>query len=190
VTTAYPLTWPETMPRSKMRERGAFKTSLAGALKNVQTSLKLFAKDSGKACSGVVISSNVSLGAERPADPGVAVWFGWDGLQVCIPVDRYQTVEANLQAIHHVIEARRVELRHGTLALVRASFQGFKALPPPSGGHWSDVLGVTKMATEADIETAYRKAAKGAHPDTGGSTDAMARLNSARQSALKDRASH
>jgi hypothetical protein len=57
-----------------------------------------------------------------PADPGVAVWFTWDGMQVCIAVDRYQKVASNLQAIHHIIEARRVELRHGTLALVRASF--------------------------------------------------------------------
>ena len=31
-------------------------------------------------------------------------------------------------AIHHIIEARRVELRHGTLALVRATFAGFLAL--------------------------------------------------------------
>ena len=52
---------------------------------------------------------------------------------MCIPVDRYNSVEANLQAIHHIIEARRVELRHGTLALVRASFTGFKALPAPAG---------------------------------------------------------
>lgn len=29
---AYPLCWPPTIPRSKQRERGAFKTSLAGAL--------------------------------------------------------------------------------------------------------------------------------------------------------------
>lgn len=187
MTTAYPLTWPATIPRSKVRERGAFKTSLSGALKNVQNSLKLFAKDSAKNITGLVISSNVTLGAERPTDPGVAVWFTWDGLAVCIPVDRYQTVESNLQAIHHVIEARRVELRHGTLALVRASFTGFTALPPASGSHWSAVLNVPKDAKPDDIERAYREAAKKAHPDTGGSTDAMARLNAAREAALRDR---
>jgi hypothetical protein len=66
------------------------------------------------------LDPHASLGASRPSDPGVAVWFTWDGLGVCIAVDRYQTVEANLQAIHHIIEARRTELRHGTLALVRA----------------------------------------------------------------------
>lgn len=187
MTTAFPLTWPATIPRSKSRERGAFKTSLAGALRNVQNSLKLFARDSGKPLTGLVISSNVTLGVERPADPGVAVWFAWDGLQVCIPVDRYQTVESNLQAIHHVIEARRVELRHGTLALVRASFTGFTALPPSRNEHWSDILKVPKDAKPEDIESAYRREAKKAHPDAGGSDAAMAKLNQARETALRER---
>src|SRR5690606_17715328 len=117
---AHPLTWPPHIARAKTREAGKFRTTLSGALNNVETSLKLFGRDSGKKVDGLVISSNYSLGDRRPSDPGVAVWFTWDGMQVCIPVDRYTTVEANLQAIHHVIEARRTELRHGTLALVRA----------------------------------------------------------------------
>lgn len=39
---AWPLTWPETIPRTPRREAGSFKTSLAGALKNVQDSLRKF----------------------------------------------------------------------------------------------------------------------------------------------------
>lgn len=175
------------MPRSRMRERGKFSATLASALKNVETSLRLFAKDSGKGISALTISSNVTLGREGPTDPGVAVWFTWDEIQVCIPVDRYQTVAANLQAIHHVVEARRVELRHGTLALVRASFQGFKALPPAGASHWSDVLKVPRDAKPEDIENAYRREAKKAHPDMGGTNEAMTRLTAARTSALKDR---
>lgn len=186
MTAAYPLTWPETIPRHRAREKGAFKTSLSSALKNVEGSLKLFARDSGKAISGLVISSNVTLGLEKPNDPGVAVWFTWDGLQVCIPVDRYQTVASNLQAIHHVIEARRTELRHGTLALVRASFTGFKALPPPAGSRaWHEVLGVPPNATRLEVERSYREKAKTAHPDAGGSEAAMSDLNKARDEALK-----
>src|SRR4028119_2360758 len=114
--TAYPLTWPSQFPRARSRENGAFKTPPETAIKNVQKSLELFAKDSGKKLEGLVISSNVTLGQSKPADPGVSVWFTWDGLQVCVPVDRYHTVASNLQAFHHIIEARRVELRHGTLA--------------------------------------------------------------------------
>lgn len=189
MTTAYPLAWPPGFPRTKSPEKGRFQTSLAGALKNVRSSLDRFAKDSGKALAGLVISSNYSLGDERPRDPGVSVWFTWDGLQVCIPVDRYADVAANLQAIHHVIEARRTELRHGTLALVRASFSGFAALPPPSGTRsWRVVLGFSHDANlyRDDAEARYKALAMKAHPDAGGSTDRMAELNAAIAAARKE----
>lgn len=190
---SFPLTWPDGWPRTKSREPGRFKTSLSAALKNVRDSLQLFGRDSGRTVSNMVLSSNVTLGVTKPVDPGVAVWFLWDGEIRCIPVDRYSSVEANLQAIHHVIEARRVELRHGTLALVRASFRGFTpALPAPGAKrHWSEVLEFqTRNAAEvgADaIDARYRRLATLRHPDKpGGSHDAMAELNRARDEALRE----
>lgn len=188
--TAYPLVWPANVPRSKAREKGSFKTSLAAALDNVRGELTRFANDSGRPMSELVLSSNVSLGVPRPSDPGVAAWFKWDGMQLCVPLDRYLTVEANLQAIYHIISARRTELRHGTLALVRATFTGFTALPARSAGprHWTDVLGVSPIAARADIEAAYRQRAAKAHPDApGGSHEAMVELNRARYEALRER---
>jgi hypothetical protein len=187
--SAYPLTWPAGFPRAKYREHGKFKTALPAAIKNVQGSLRMFASDSGKKLEQLVISSNVSLGFDSPADPGVAVYFTWDSLQVCIPVDRYHAVASNLQAIHHIIEARRVELRHGTLALVRATFQGFLALPAPAGArHWREVFDVEPGATvTADtIRTLYRQLASERHPDKGGTDAAMAELNAARDQALRE----
>lgn len=184
--SAYPLQWPDMMPRASRREVGQFKTSLPAALKNVETSLRLFGENSGKPVTDIVLSSNVTLGSTRPTDPGVAAWFTWEGQQVCIPVDRYSTVEANLQAIHHVIEARRVELRHGTLALVRATMKGFVALPAPKS--WRAVLEIAPTAnvtTEA-LRTAYRDAAQRAHPDKGGSDDRMAEVNEAYDRAKRE----
>lgn len=184
----YPLSWPTHIPRSKSRETGRFSTTISKALDNVRGSIQRFANDSGKTVSGIVISSNYSLGVSRPLDPGVAVWFTWDGLQVCIPVDRYTSVESNLQAIHHIIEARRVELRHGTLALVRASFMGFKSLPPPEKNHWQ-ILGLDKpggTVNREKITEAYRALAAKNHPDAGGSDAAMAELNAARDAALRE----
>ena len=187
---AYPLSWPGGFPRSKAREKGSFKTTLAGALNNVQDSLRKFASDSNKKLDGLVISSNVTLGVQRPDDPGVSVWFVWDGLGVCIAVDRYSSVEGNLQAIHHIIEARRTELRHGTLALVRATFTGFLALPAPLGSSWRDVLGFTgerNVISEALLRERYRSRASSAHPDKIGGTNAeMATLNQAYDQAKKE----
>lgn len=183
--TAYPLTWPSQFPRAKYREDGRFKTALPKAIKNVQTSLRGFASDSGKQLKGLTISSNVTLGSDAPADPGVAVWFEWDDMQVCIPVDRYRSVASNLQAIHHILEARRVELRHGTLALVRATFTGFRALPAPAGKRWWEVLGVPQEADAGAIQAAYRRLSSAAHPDRGGDAARMAEINRARDEALK-----
>lgn len=186
---AYPLQWPQGFPRSKTRERGRFQTGYDQALANVVRSLKLFGDDSGKKIESPVLSTNRDmLGRYDNDDPGVAVWFTWDGIQVCIPVDRYDSPSANLQAIHHIIEARRVELRHGTLALVRATFTGFKALPAPAGTHWRDVLGLngSPRIIRADVETAYKRLAQERHPDKGGSDDAMADLNRARDMALRE----
>lgn len=183
--TAYPLTWPQGFPRAKARESGKFKATLAGALKNVQDSLRMFASDSRKKLEDLIISSNVTLGAQRPDDPGVAVWFTWDGLSVCIAVDRYSTVEANLQAIHHILEARRVELRHGTLALVRATFTGFRALPSPTGEQWWAILGVKSNAPRQEIDAAYRMLRSKHHPDKGGDVDQFQRVQRAYESATK-----
>ena len=188
MTAEYPLQWPTQMPRSARREKGLFKTTLQGALKNVKDSLRRFSTDSGKALENVVISSNVTLGNEKPADPGVSVWFVWDGMQICIPVDRYDSVAANLQAIHHVMEARRTELRHGTLALVRATFHGFQALPAPAGRPvkrpWWEVLGVNQNCTRQEAIAAFQKLAKERHPDvSGGSVEKMSELNVARDEA-------
>jgi hypothetical protein len=195
---SYPLHWPQGFPRTAAREKGAFKTEFSSALHNVSSSLRMFGNDSGKAISAVVMSSNMapaglaSDGSVRSGDklddPGVAVWFVWEGMQVCIPVDRYASVASNLQAIHHIIEARRTELRHGTLALVKATFSGFKALPAPAGTHWKEVLALPagRRVTRELIEEQFKTLAAVRHPDKGGSTDAMAKLNAARGSALKE----
>lgn len=190
---AYPLQWPPGFPRWKSsRGSSQFKTDFDAALRNVRKSLELFGKDSGKPISNPVLSSNIDMNpltantGTRPSDPGVAVWFSWDGIQICIPVDRYATPAANLQAIHHIIEARRVELRHGTLALVRATFTGFMALPSPEGKHWSDVLQCRRDATPAVIDQQYKRLARDRHPDRGGSVNAMTELNNARETALRE----
>ncbi len=182
---AFPLSWPTHIARAQRREAGQFRTDLAGALGNVRKSLEAFGRESGKPVSGIVLSSNVTLGHDKPTDPGVAVWFTWEDAQICIPVDRYATPAANLQAIHHVLEARRTELRHGTLALVRATFQGFRALPAPKAPH--EILGVAVNASADQVQTAWRKAIASAHPDQGGSEARAAELNAARDAMLGNR---
>ena len=185
MTQAYPLHWPKEWPRTHRVSSSQFRTSISGALNNVQESMRKFGADSGRKIENMVISSNVTLGEQRPADSGVAVYFTWDGISTCIAVDRYKKVEENLQAIHHCIEAERTKLRHGGLNLVRAAFRGYAALPPPGATKpWRQVLGECHTLSEAN--GAYKTLARRLHPDNGGSDAAMADLNAAIEQARKE----
>lgn len=187
MTTAYPLAWPDAWPRTTSRSKSQFKTSLEGAIKNVESSLKMFANDSGKKIEGLMVSSNFQLMSRNPADPGVAVYFTWDGLSTCIAVDRYQKIEENLQAIHHCIEAERTKLRHGGINLVRAAFRGYAALPPQRGSNWWDVLECRQDMTLETIEKQYKRIAADHHPDKGGDPAKMSAINAAIRTARKEK---
>ncbi len=175
---AYPLHWPPGFKRTKSRGSSRFNSSIAGALKGVQDELRLLGKDTSRPATNLIISSNVTLGQQRPKDPGVAVWFTWGDLPVCFPCDRYDRVECNLRAIGLIIESHRTIMRHGGLNLVEAAFRGFSALPPPRGADgqieapadWRSQLGFASDSEpdEAAIKSAWKERVKRDHPDRGG----------------------
>ena len=77
-------------------------------------------------------------------------------------------------------------MRHGTLALVRATMKGFVALPAPTWRKaWHEVLNVKSSATVSEINEAFKRLAAERHPDRGGSHTMMAELNVARDDGLK-----
>lgn len=182
----YPLAWPEGLPRTERKASSQFRTSLSAAINNVKKSLAAFGSDTNKPVKDVAVTSNVAgIAFEAPSDTGVAVWFDWDGAQRCIAVDRYPKVEDNLQAIHHILEARRTEMRHGGLHIVRQTFKGFVALPAPEGKRdWRTVLGLSGPVTADQVRAAFKERSKSAHPDKGGSNEAMSELIRARDEGL------
>lgn len=165
--TAYPLHWPEGWERTKRPDSSRFNTSLSRSLNNVNKALELFAADSGHKVENILISSNVTLGQQRPSDSGVAVYFSWNGISTCIAVDRYKKCEENLQAIYRCVEAERVKLRHGGIHLVTAAFRGYAALPPGTGlsDEWWIVLEVQKSAPLSAVNLAYKTLRSKYHPD-------------------------
>lgn len=182
----YPLAWPDGLPRTERKAYSQFRTSLSAAIGNVRKSLAAFGSDTGKPVKDVAVTSNVAgIVLKPPSDTGVAIWFDWDGAPRCIAVDRYPKVEDNLQAVHHILEARRTEMRHGGLHIVRQTFKGFVALPAPAGKRdWRTVLGLSGPVTIDQVRGAFKKLSKTAHPDKGGSNDAMSQLVRARDEAL------
>lgn len=174
MTVAYPLAWPQGFPRNKDFTKARSQPSVNTAVSNVMAELKRFGKDTDREVTEIVISSNVTLTNPRPADPGVAVYFIWEKVQACIAVDRYHWPEENLQAIALILEAERTKLRHGGFNILRASFRGYAALPPPTdkagllAKPWWEVLKVKDTATLEEARAAYLAATKAHHPDKGG----------------------
>jgi len=192
----YPLEWPIGVPRQQFREAGRFKRgiTLAEAIKEVLAELRrarVFSTD-------VFISTNVRVrldglpySGERPmnGDPGVAVYWRKNDQLHAMAIDRYTSVEANLHAIALSIDALRAMERYGTKQMSDRAFGGFAALPAKaSASSWRAMLGLEneKHIGFDTVERAYRKALLTAHPDHGGSTEAMSRLTEARADALRE----
>jgi hypothetical protein len=182
--TAYPLCWPSGWPRTEVarKENGKFKQSLAGALNNLKVECERLG---GK---NLILSSNYTLGNERPAESGVVAYFDLDSSQIAIPCDRWKLVEHNVQAIALTIEAMRGMERWGAKHMIKAMFTGFKALPQKATGiNPMEALGLdpAKQYSEADITAAFRQRSKLEHPDMAtGSHEKFAALREAHDLAM------
>lgn len=157
---AYPLSWPTGWPRTEARSRALFKAELAGALHKLRREVKMMG---GKA---LVLSSNYTLGAETPKDPGVVCYFDWQGLPMAIPCDRWDRIADNCRAITLTIEAMRGMERWGAKHMIKAMFSGFKQLPAKSeSSDWWRPLGLAMNASTAQVKEAHRLLVLKFHPD-------------------------
>lgn len=194
IEKSYPLRWPEGRPRTFVHLRKPALWKHEGRSLTLTTGFnRLWSQlnsitPAGKSwrTDGHVLSSNIRYtrtGARDqnfrrdPEDPGVALYFRLDKQPLVLACDRWTTVQDNLAAIAAHIEALRGQERWGVADLAQA-FAGHVALPAPET--WWQILGVTSSATPADIDAAWRTLIRAAHPDHGGSDQAAARLNRAR----------
>lgn len=163
--TAYPLAWPFGWPKTELirKEDARFKTTLSAALSMLKDEVCLLG---GK---NLVLSSNYTLGVKNPKESGVVAYFDYENQPVAIPCDRWRRVEHNVKAIALTVEAMRGMDRWGAKAMIKAMFQGFKALPAATDGNWWDILGVAQNASRDFVKEAYRGLVKKHHPDAGGS---------------------
>lgn len=188
----YPLRWPVGWPRTDYTIVGKFRVSREKALKDLVYELEYID------ASNVVISTNHELrvdGQPRrdrwPDDHGVALYFTRNGKEVCIPCDKFASIDANIRAIGVTLTILRQLERYGTSQMVDAAFAGFTAIPayatsgtpivPPQP--WYDVLHVAPDAPDYIVEAAYKGAMKNSHPDTGGSQERFEAVQRAYQEA-------
>lgn len=206
--TSYPLAWPAGWKRTQARTRAKFvgkagrrvlgengavshweakrDLTIEQATKRVLLELSRF----GVPDWNIIISTNLQLrqdglpksGQANPKDPGAAVYWHKDKQQRCMAVDRYDRVVDNLAAIAATLDAMRAIERHGGAAILDRAFVGFKALTAPEQPF--QVLGVGANASKDEIDRAYKRLAAEHHPDRGGDSQTMARINAARDQLL------
>jgi len=129
---SYPLHWPPGRTRSPRQERARFKTSLSSARDAIFSEIRLMG---GKS---VILSTNQKLRLDglpyasgpRIDDPATAVYFNYDGDNVCFACDRWDLLQDNLQAIAKTIEALRGIARWGTGDMVKAALRVPRNLSP------------------------------------------------------------
>lgn len=211
VIKAYPLQWPAGWKRTAagLQQSGRFakrvnsgysyprneSVSIAEAMQRLLAELDRM----GVHADDVVISSNLALrldglpksGQAEPADSGAAVYWRDAGRDRCMAIDVYTKVAQNIAALAATIEAMRAIERHGGAAILDRAFTGFTALPAPiiMGGArpWREVLDYGNSPADREAITRhFRTLAATAHPDKGGTDEAMAQLNAARDTALKE----
>lgn len=187
---AFPLAWPDGWPRraSHQRKGAPYQVSFAVARDQLVDELRL----GGSRC--VVISSNVALRRDalpyadrgEPSDPGVAVY--WDdkgGKPMVIACDCWRTVRENLRAAGLAYASIRAIHRTGATELADRAFSGFKRLPAAGDTpKWWEVLGVDPDLPKDLVRAAYLDLVREQHPDRGGNTATMARINRAYQEAV------
>ena len=189
MASSFPLKWPQGWARNQtiFRARFSRERSLTATCDYVVDELRRL----GAEAATVVITSNVPPRRQdrrenaQPADRGAAVYFRLKARNQVLACDKWDRVEDNLYAIGMHVATLRAQSRYG-VGSVEQAFQGYLALPPKESC-WQ-VLDVAPDAPPQDIERAYQQKARQLHPDRGGTSDAMARLNAARDEARPVRA--
>lgn len=202
---AFPLQWPAGIKRTPPvdRQHARFtqdgkSLSMAQAIRRLMDEVDLYTRSGHKwriPPDSVVVNSDIRVrkadgmpyaNQRDPDDPGVAIYFQFDGEPRCIPCDKFFRLADNIAGVASALAAIRTIERHANEGLIGAVFTGFAALPETIDEHWRQVLHLVDVetVTAAVVERAHKTLAMRNHPDRGGSTELMARINKARDDAL------
>jgi hypothetical protein len=197
--TSFPLRWPDGWPRTPGHRRrvarfSSFKADLTVSVACDRLWLQL-SRLKVRNLDSAILSTNVrptlhgqpSSRDRNPDDPGAAVYFELNGKARVLACDTWTRLADNIAAIAGHIDSMRKIDRYGVGTLDQL-FEGYRSLPA-KGGTWRSMLGFAQDArpTRDEIEAIYRTKARTMHPDhAGGSHEAMAALNAARDAALEE----
>jgi hypothetical protein len=126
--------------------------------------------------------------------PGVVARWGKDGQEYAVCCDKYSVRADNLRAVYLWVHETRLAgdrpVSTGQDQMAAAALPGETAsaavATPDPDREPHEVLEVAPDASETVVTAAYRQKSKEVHSDQGGSTDAMKRLNAAKEAMLDE----
>lgn len=202
----YPLSWPTGWARTTHRgfakfskRETVYRDGNAAYTRTrsltIGDGLKRLEGELGRlGASGIVISSNLRLRqdglpmsqqAAQLVDPGVAVYFKLKGKPRVLACDKWISAAENMAAIAGHIEAIRAVDRYGVGTLEQA-FAGYQALPSQAAS-WFVVLEFSEPPKAWEvIESRFKSLARVHHPDAGGNSETMAKINAAYDTAREE----
>lgn len=189
---SYPLTWPDSWRRTPGYRRtahNAFKGSIAKYRDQLFREIEMLGGTKPILSSNLILRNDgLPYSAQRePEDPGVAVYFKYQGKDMCFAADQFKYARQNVHAINLTIRAIRAIERYGASDMMERAFRGFTALAENAGEPWRTVLGFTATeAVSADrIDEVFRKLAFTEHQDHGGTAERFQRIMNARNDARR-----
>lgn len=191
------LNWPAEFPRTPDEERTSyphgFQVSMRKAFRNIKTQLERMDVDEWSVDSGTDHLKGKPWLPYKEApkyadDPGVVARWTKDGESFAAPCDRWNNVRDNAQAVAKYLDAKRALDRYGVSTIssefaTQALPSGNEAVQAEPPAHV--VLGVDPDAGRARVQQAFREAVIEAHPDQGGSSEAVDRVKRARERMLE-----
>lgn len=192
------IDWPAEFERTEPSKResypGGFRVTRATAFGNVLDELQTW-----DGVTDVQLDSGAEHQKRNPNkpyangsydDPGVVVRFNKDGEDMAAACDRWDNPRDNAQDLYHYLHETRMQEQRGTvtaeseyekLRLPSGDESATAADPPPHA-----VLGVSRDASEQEVQEAFRERAKQTHADTGGDSEAFKRVKRAREELLSN----
>ncbi|MGN6478311.1 MAG: hypothetical protein ACTHKV_13885, partial [Flavipsychrobacter sp.] len=171
---AYPLHWPMAYTRTPAykRKNSQFKNTLGAARDFLKSEVRKLGATNLIISTNIPTKQNGDLYADysryKLDDPGVAIYFNYNGKEVALCCDQYGRVWENIQALAKAIEAIRGLERWGVSDFLDRAFTGFQQLPESTTGEQNiwEVLGLdSKPESSIVVHQAYKSKAKTVHPD-------------------------
>lgn len=181
-------------PAKLPMQRSRFEATYAQTLKQLERELRFLDARQVTIQAGFrsVRNDGWPYSSAKPEHPACALQFQSKGQPLIFKASRFSSFESNLRSITLTLEALRAVDRYGVVE--GEQYAGFKQIAAP-GGSVNDgtmnkhaaaqvLAGLCDWTVDqvlADIQTAFKAASRTAHPDFGGTTEAMAAVNQARK---------